>query len=300
MVRTKIRGIFSFLPIPILSLKCYFLLRYEKRIECAIADFKKFNADAVFVATNASGRSAFNRVERRMAPLSRDLAGLVIDHQKLGTHLNHKAETIDEELEKKNFAAAGKLLAEIWSETVIDGHETIATYVAPEESEICPGEKVSEKWKSSHVREGHYFLQIVKCKDHTCCSPPRSSIFNILDQFIPAPMCMSSRTVLDGNSDANDKFASLFVRMNLNDQKFRVGTRREVAFDTCCPSLKDVVSSRTCGCGIMHVSKKSLNSHKRSCSTKEAETKSVASIQTTMITRPKRLAAIRQGEKMIV
>lgn len=67
------------------------------------------------------GRSAFNRVERRMAPLSRDLAGLVIDHEKLGNHLNDKGETIDVELEKKNFEAAAKILEEIWSETIIDG-----------------------------------------------------------------------------------------------------------------------------------------------------------------------------------
>lgn len=53
--------------------------RYEKTINCAISHFKKFNMDALFVATNAPGKSAFNRVERRMAPLSRDLAGLVLE-----------------------------------------------------------------------------------------------------------------------------------------------------------------------------------------------------------------------------
>lgn len=38
--------------------------------------------------TNAPGRSAFNRAERRMAPLSRELAGLILPHDRYGTHLD--------------------------------------------------------------------------------------------------------------------------------------------------------------------------------------------------------------------
>lgn len=83
--------------------KLYKFYRYEKSINSAISHFKKFNLDAIFLGTNAPGRSAFNRVERCMAPLSRDLAGLILDHEKLGTHLNEKGETIDIELEKLNF-----------------------------------------------------------------------------------------------------------------------------------------------------------------------------------------------------
>lgn len=122
------------------------IYRYEKRINCAIEEFKKFKSSK-FIATNAPGRSAFNRVERRMAPLSRDLAGLIINHQQLGTHLNERGETIDAEVEKKNFEAAGKFLAEIWSETIIDKYPTIASYIPPEKSEINPTEKVTELWK---------------------------------------------------------------------------------------------------------------------------------------------------------
>lgn len=95
-----------------------------------------------------------------MAPLSRDLAGVVLDHEVLGTHLNEKGETIDLELEKKNFAHAGEVLAEIWSNTVIDGHPTIAKYVHPEESEPYNPCDITAEWKSRHVREGHYFLQV--------------------------------------------------------------------------------------------------------------------------------------------
>lgn len=96
-----------------------------------------------------------------MAPLSRDLAGLVIDHQQLGDHLNEKGETINIVLEKQNFAAAGKILEEIWSETVIDNYPTVAQYICPEDSEIDDVEAMSPEWMSNHVRGSHYFLQVV-------------------------------------------------------------------------------------------------------------------------------------------
>ena len=36
--------------------------RYQKTIECAIDQFIECDLDALFIATNAPGRSAFNRV----------------------------------------------------------------------------------------------------------------------------------------------------------------------------------------------------------------------------------------------
>ena len=54
--------------------------RYKKVIESMKELFKDHNLDALFVATNAPGHSAYNRVERRMAPLSRELAGVVLPH----------------------------------------------------------------------------------------------------------------------------------------------------------------------------------------------------------------------------
>lgn len=53
----------------------------------AVHNFVRYNFDAVFVATNAPGRSAFNRVERRMPPLSKQLSGIII-HDTLGNHLD--------------------------------------------------------------------------------------------------------------------------------------------------------------------------------------------------------------------
>lgn len=54
--------------------------RFEKVIKLAIGHFKKYDLDALFIITNAPGRSAYNRVERRIAPLSNQLAG-VIEHE---------------------------------------------------------------------------------------------------------------------------------------------------------------------------------------------------------------------------
>ncbi|XP_033215930.1 uncharacterized protein LOC117172256 [Belonocnema kinseyi] len=48
--------------------------RYPRIIATVIKHFKKYNFDGVFIATNAPGRSAFNIVKRRMAPLSNQLS----------------------------------------------------------------------------------------------------------------------------------------------------------------------------------------------------------------------------------
>ena len=66
-----------------------------------------------------------------MAPLSHDLAGVGLPHDTFGSHLNNKNETVDKELEMKNFAKAGEVLAEIWSKTVIDIYPTVAEYINP-------------------------------------------------------------------------------------------------------------------------------------------------------------------------
>ncbi|KAL5505648.1 hypothetical protein EMCRGX_G007114 [Ephydatia muelleri] len=108
--------------------------RFMKTISVAIHNFK-MNLDALFVCTNAPKRSAFNRVERRMAPLSRELAGLILSHDHYGTHLDEQGRTIDAELEKSNFRYAGETLAAVWNGMVIDQHPVIAEFIEPDQSE---------------------------------------------------------------------------------------------------------------------------------------------------------------------
>lgn len=96
-----------------------------------------------------------------MAPLSKDLAGLILDHDLFGSHLDDNGKTLDPDLERENFAHAGNILAEIWSNTIIDGHKTIASYVKPEDSEKSEIDTlVTAEWRSRHVRESHYFFQV--------------------------------------------------------------------------------------------------------------------------------------------
>ena len=135
--------------------------RHSSIINCVIKYFCEHNLDAYFVATNAPGRSAFNRVERRMSNLSKELSGVILPHDHFGTHLDHNNKTIDEELGLQNFKYAGEILAELWSKLVIDDHPVIAEFVRDKASRITIAK--SDKWKANHVRESQYLLQIVKC-----------------------------------------------------------------------------------------------------------------------------------------
>ena len=62
--------------------------------------FFKYNLDALLVFTHALRSNACNPVERRMAPLSKDTAGLILPFDTYGTHLNATNETTDVDLEK--------------------------------------------------------------------------------------------------------------------------------------------------------------------------------------------------------
>ena len=77
------------------------------------------NLDALFLISNAPGRSAFNRVGRRMAPLSRELAGVILPHDTFGSHLDSSGRTIDKELEKRNFEKAGSVLTTLHSTDIL-------------------------------------------------------------------------------------------------------------------------------------------------------------------------------------
>ena len=109
--------------------------------------------------THAPGLSACNDIEKRLAPLSKALAGVVIPHDSCGSYLNPSGETIDLEPEKKNFKVAGKTLSQIWRELVLDGKPVIVEYV---ESELLTTNKYDEHWVFKHCRISQYMLQVVK------------------------------------------------------------------------------------------------------------------------------------------
>lgn len=96
-----------------------------------------------------------------MAPLSRELCGLILEHNHFGSHLDERGRTIDDDLERRNFEHAGKTLAEIWSSLIIDGNPSKALYVPPDGSERAEVAAATVEWKGLHVRESHYFLQVI-------------------------------------------------------------------------------------------------------------------------------------------
>ena len=77
-----------------------------------------------------------------------------LPHGHFVTHLDNNNNTGDEELERKNFEHASKILAELWSKLVINDHPVVTGFVGEEPSDITITK--SEEWKGNHVRESQY------------------------------------------------------------------------------------------------------------------------------------------------
>ena len=120
--------------------------------------FTDYNLDLLVVTNSAAGSSAYNAVERRMAPTSKKLCGVALDHQSLGSQLDCNNKTVDVELEKRNFAAAGKTLSEIFSEGLIDAYVCNCKYVHPlsKQERINKFQDYDEKWMNKHVTHGYH------------------------------------------------------------------------------------------------------------------------------------------------
>ena len=93
--------------------------RFPKPLQIGVALFKELKLHVLLNGVNAAGLSTSNPVERRMAPLSHDLAGIILQHESYNNDLDESGKTVDLELEKQNFFKAAEGLSEIWSRTVI-------------------------------------------------------------------------------------------------------------------------------------------------------------------------------------
>jgi hypothetical protein len=278
--------------------------RYQKVIKVAVHHFLQYDFDAIFIATNAPGRSAFNRVERKMAPLSKELTGLILPHDHYGSHLNDRGITIDAELEKRNFQFAGNTLAEIWSQLIVDNYPTVAEFIDPTASELLEENLLSrdQKWFDIHVQTSQYLTQIVKCTDNKCCSKPRSSYFSVMtNRFLPPPLPVIQSSeglkiperTTDGSSH---KFPSLFAAQSVKVDDILPRSSnpyRSIPYDLYCPSIQSVLSDRICKkCHAYFASLVMLRSH--SSSHKQE------SIIPPKRIRPQRVAARRQRELMVI
>lgn len=254
--------------------------RYKKTLYCAIDYFCSFDLDALFIATNAPGRSAFNRAERRMAPLSKELAGVVLPHDNFGTHLNEKGETIDDDLELRNFEYAGRILAEIWSSLVFDSHPTVAEYISDEPQDQDDLIETSEEWKATHVRHSQYFLQIVKCNEIDCCLPFRSGLLTILkDRFLPPPIPVTQTTTglkWVRNDEGGAKYLSLTQNLAMREVLKPVSTKGKVIpYDYSNPAVdRATIDKRTCKhCSLYFGAINVKDSHEKTCSSKPTSRK---------------------------
>ena len=65
--------------------------RYPKPLATAIYFFKHLKLDVFLHGVNAAGLSAFDPIERRMSPLSHNIAGVAFLHENLAVIWTHRA-----------------------------------------------------------------------------------------------------------------------------------------------------------------------------------------------------------------
>lgn len=189
--------------------------RFPNTIAHYVHLFKELDLDLLVCSTHAPGWSAYNRVERRMAPLSLSMCGLVLSMDKYGNHLNGKYEVVDPELCRKNMRSASDVLADTYSRVTISNRPVTAKAVSKEEvgsavSDVPPF--VYDKWAARHVRVTRYMCQISKCLPHEECescnpvgvdgvahSTRRCERLQYVlpDKFIPPPRAMAEDGTLD-------------------------------------------------------------------------------------------------------
>ena len=227
--------------------------RFPKPLQTGVALFKELKLDVLLQGVNAAGLSAFNPVERRMAPLSYDMAGVILQHDSYGNHLDESGKTVDLELEKQNFFKAVEVLSRIWSNTVIDGHP-VDSQALPQGQEYVPSTPDAQ-WVANHVRQTRYNLQIVKCRNTACCEPFQTNWMNVFrDRFFPTPAVYKYKSngqvaVEPSIYVKNPKkvgFVRLTKRLLLKKIPFAATKYDEVPFDLYCPSMQEKLSKGIC------------------------------------------------------
>ena len=114
----------------------------------------------------APGQSAFSIFERRMAPLSEKICGLILPHDSFGSHLNNTGKQCMTSSSYRTSKKAAEVFADVWTDHVIDKHPVTA--VASFDQDIADATYPSEVWIRDHVCTSQYMLQIRKCSDRRC------------------------------------------------------------------------------------------------------------------------------------
>ena len=247
--------------------------RYPKTLATAVDLFCHLNLDVLLHGVNAAGLSAFNPVERRMAPLSHDLAGLVLPHDHYGSHLDSCGKTIGIELEKMNFYKAAEVLSEVWSQTVIDGYPVECNAVPIGKEYIPPNP--DPVWVSNHCLQSRYCLQIVKCRDIACCSPFETNWLTVFNnRLIPFPaiykyakhgMDTVEPSVYFQSPNNRLNFALLFECLSWKRYPAESAKYEVAPFDLYCPSMNCKLDKGICKtCNQYWPSEAAMLRHKKS------------------------------------
>ena len=249
--------------------------RFEKNIFMASKTFQEFKLDLYIEVTNAPGLSAFNKVERKMFHLSKELTGVLLPHDTYGTHLDNAGKTIDTDLEMKNFQAAGKTLCKIWEDLVIDGYPTVAEYIDTSPSEAIKTFVPTNKFRDKHVFETQYMTCYLKC-DEDCCEPFVTNVEYLFPHRRIPPLIpikkdesgVAAMTTL--SEDQKTEFLPLGLRVIYGDRlipsELKEKFRNVIPYDIFMPSIKEKLEKRCCKtCGKYHSTVKSLNMHKKLC-----------------------------------
>ena len=215
-----------------------------------------------------------------MYHLSKELSGIVLPADTFGTHLKD-GKTTDEDLEEKNFQAAGEVLAEVWSSLVIDDHPVTSEYVPHKPSADIKGFTVSAAYKSNHLIQTQYMTVALKCQDRSCCKPPKTIIGKFfpgrrVPTLIPFQHTMSGPKALPLTADVAkeelvflDVFQRLAMELILLPEDLKVKYNQMVPYDVYFPTLQQKVEQRVCKtCGKYFALKLSLTEHKQVCKSK--------------------------------
>eukprot|EP00122_Pirum_gemmata_P004258 Pgem_evm1s3865 len=198
---------------------------------------------------------------------------------------------INVELEKANFKHAAKSLVDIWDGEKIAGYKINASFCPIPDDQDKHEKMLQEEfpelndfeWRAKHVIQSHYMLQIVKCKDTSCCKEIRcNKLFDIIPQgFIPSPICInydgkeSLRDLRVDGQKANydDKYMTFFENVILRSSKeYQVQSKLDfqcetLPFDYQLPSMTlRTLHNRTCEtCGYYSTSMVNKAKHKAAC-----------------------------------
>ena len=88
-----------------------------------------------------------------MYHLSKELTGVLLEHDTYGSHLDNAGKTIDEDLERRNFEAAGKTLCSIWSNLEVYGYPTVAEFIKESPPDVIMSFVPTAEFRSNHLFE---------------------------------------------------------------------------------------------------------------------------------------------------